>query len=239
MKIAFISDIHGNAIALDSVLADIRNKSVDKIIVLGDLCYRGPEPKRSLELIRSLDADVIKGNADEWVVRGVLQGEVPDTVLDMMNREREWTVARLEQSDLDDLKNLPTVINFQFKNIAINVFHATPDSLFESVLPDAAEDIIVSKLMSSTDARIYIYGHIHRPFIRYINGKTIMNTGSVGLPFDGLAMASYAIVEIEEGSIKTSIQRVGYDVEKVAAQYLTMAYPNAERMVRVIREAKN
>ncbi len=240
MKIAFISDIHGNAIALDSVLVDIKKKSVDKIVVLGDLCYRGPEPKRSIELIRSLDTDVIKGNADEWVVRGVQQGEVPDKAIDMMNRERDWTLSRLEQSDVDYLSNLPTKLDFVFMDIAINVFHATPDSLFEVVPPHAEEDMIQAKLMSSaeSESQIYIYGHIHRSYIRYINGKIVMNTGSVGLPFDGLAMASYATVEIQEGMIRTSIERVAYDVEQVAEQYKMMNYPNSEMMMKVLRDAR-
>lgn len=238
MKIAFISDIHGNAIALDSVLADIKKKSIDKIIVLGDLCYRGPEPKRSIALIRSLDTDVIKGNADEWVVRGVQQGEVPDKAIEMMNRERDWTLSRLDQSDVDYLNNLPSKIDFVFKDIAINVFHATPESLFDIVPPHADEEMIESKLMSSSDARIYIYGHIHKPYIRYINGKIIMNTGSVGLPFDGLVMASYATVEIEADAIKTSIERVAYDVEQVAEQYKMMDYPNSEMMMKVLRDAR-
>jgi putative phosphoesterase len=239
MRIAFISDIHGNAIALERVLMDIKNKSVDKIIVLGDLCYRGPDPKRSIELIRSLDTAVIKGNADEWVVRGVQQGEVPNKVIEMMNLERDWTVSHLEQSDLDYLKNLPMDLNFESNNITISAFHATPDSLFESVLPHADDETIQSKLMSSFDARIYIYGHIHRPYIKYINGKIIMNSGSVGLPFDGLAMASYATVEIEEGMITTSIERVEYDIEKVAEQYVRMEYPNSEKMLKAIRSASN
>lgn len=238
MKIAFISDIHGNAIALEKVLKDIKKKSVDKIIVLGDLCYRGPDPKRSIELIRSLDTEVIKGNADEWVVRGVQKGEVPDKVIEMMNRERDWTLSRLEQSDLDYLENLPTEITFVFNNIAINVFHATPNSLFDVVPPHADDETIKSKLMSSSDAQIYIYAHIHKPYVRYINGKIIMNTGSIGLPFDGLPMASYATVEIEEETIKTSIERVHYDVDKVAEQYSRMEYPNSEMMLKVLRDAR-
>ena len=74
MKMAFISDIHGNANALDAVLEDIKNRQVEKVYCLGDIAYRGPEPQRSVELIRSLDTFVIKGNADEWVVRGVQAG---------------------------------------------------------------------------------------------------------------------------------------------------------------------
>ena len=74
MRYAFISDIHGNAVALEAVLKDIEVKQADKIIVLGDVAYRGPEPKKSVELIQSLETDVIKGNADEWIVRGVREG---------------------------------------------------------------------------------------------------------------------------------------------------------------------
>src|SRR5690625_314515 len=86
MRFAFLSDIHGNATALEAVLHDAANQKVDKIYILGDLCFRGPEPKRVLDLVRSVDATVIKGNADEWMVRGVKKGEVPDAALDIMNQ---------------------------------------------------------------------------------------------------------------------------------------------------------
>jgi putative phosphoesterase len=235
MKAAFISDIHGNAWALETVLADIQKKRVDKIYVLGDICYRGPEPKHSLELIRSLETEVIKGNADEWVVRGVHKGEVPEQTLEMMNRERDWTVSRLERADLDYLDKLPFEMNLIMDDISIHVFHATPESLFEAVLPGVNDDMLKSKLMSFKDAQIYMYGHIHKPYIKYINGKIVMNTGSVGLPFDGHAMASYAVVEVVDGNITTSIERVRYDIEKVAEQYIKADYPNADTMIRIIR----
>ncbi|MBX6395613.1 MAG: metallophosphoesterase, partial [Alicyclobacillaceae bacterium] len=92
MRIAFLSDIHGNAEALEAVLADVREKGVDRIAVLGDLAYRGPEPARAIDLIRELaenGAEVIQGNADLWAVRGVEAGEVPDRLLDVMREERE------------------------------------------------------------------------------------------------------------------------------------------------------
>jgi putative phosphoesterase len=238
MKIALISDIHGNAVALDHVLSDIHKKKVDKIYVLGDICYRGPEPKRSIELVRALRTEVIKGNADEWIVRGVLQGEVPDNALEMMNLERDWTVSQLEPSDLEYLEKLPSQIRLTIEGISINIFHATPVNLFEAVQPHIDDETIKAKLMSSIeDAQIYIYAHIHKPYIRYTHGKIVMNTGSVGLPFDGLAMASYAMVEIADGNIRTSIERVGYDIEQVAEHYRNIAYPNAEMMVKVLRNA--
>jgi predicted phosphodiesterase len=107
--------------------------------------------------------------------------------------------------------------------------------LFENVFPGVDDELLKSKLMSSKDAQIYMYGHIHKPYVKYINGKIVMNTGSVGLPFDGLAMASYAIVEIVGGNLTTSIERVSYNIEKVAEQYRKAEYPNADTMIRIIR----
>lgn len=238
MKLAFISDIHGNAIALDAVLSDIKNKGVDKIYVLGDLCYRGPEPRRSLDLVRSLNTEVIKGNADEWVVRGVQEGEVPQKALELMNMERQWTVSQLEQADLDYLASLPTQIHSEVNGIGISGFHATPDSIFEVVLPNADDDLLEARLMKSSDAQVYVYAHIHKPYIRVVHGKVIMNIGSVGLPFDGMAKASYGLIEVVEGNLNTSIQRVSFDQERVIELYHEVQYPNAEMMIGIIRNAK-
>ncbi|WP_174729238.1 metallophosphoesterase family protein [Mesobacillus harenae] len=238
MKIAFISDMHGNAKALDAVLDDIKNKGIDKTLVLGDICYRGPEPKRSLDLVRSLNTEVIKGNADEWVVRGVQTGEVPEQAIELMNKERDWTVSQLGQSDIDYLSSLPTQINLEADGTTIHGFHATPDSLFEVVLPNTDDDVLDTKLMQAANAHVYVYAHIHKPYIRYLNGKVIMNIGSVGLPFDGLAKASYGLIEIEDGNLKTSIQRVSYDVESVVKLYQETNYPNTDMMIRVIRNGK-
>lgn len=236
MKIAFISDIHGNAVALEAVLKDIEKKQIDMIYVLGDICYRGPEPKRSLQLVKSLNVNVIKGNADEWVVRGVKKGEVPDLALELMNEEREWTLSKLNKEDIDYLKNLPTELYFEVKGLKINAFHATPDSLFDIVLPHESDDTINTKLMTLTDSDIYVYAHIHKPYIRYIKGKVIINIGSVGLPFDGVKKSSYAIVDIDNKRVSTSIERVEFDLEKVIKQYEELDYPN-KNMVNVIHNA--
>nr|WP_246879866.1 metallophosphoesterase family protein [Bacillus suaedae] len=234
VRIAFLSDIHGNATALDAVLQDIRLQRVDKICILGDLCYRGPEPKRVLETVQSLNAQVIKGNADEWLVRGIEEGEVPDKSLSIMRQERDWTLQRLNQADLEYLKNLPTelVLDDGLDTI-VHAFHATPDSLFDVVLPDETEKI-ENTLMQRDDADLYVYGHIHHPYIRSMHGKNIVNVGSVGLPFDGHPLASYLIAEIEEGRHRLHLNRVPYNREHVVEIYKQGGYPNTQTMAPVI-----
>lgn len=237
MRLAFLSDIHGNAVALEAVLEDISKRNIDKIIVLGDISYRGPEPKRALELVKSLNTDVIKGNADEWVVRGIKEGEVAESAFQMMNKERDWIYKQLNEEDIRYLDELPTEMKLEAEDIMIHAFHATPSSLFDVVQPFESDAALIDKLMRS-DADLFVYAHIHKPFIRYIEGKCLMNIGSVGLPFDGLTKSSYAIVDIKEGDFQTSIVRVGFDLEKVIKQYQEGDYPNSEQMIKVIQNAK-
>lgn len=237
MKLAFIADIHGNATALEAVLKDIQSKDVDKVFVLGDICYRGPEPKRALDLIRSLDTDVIKGNADEWIVRGVQDGEVPAQAINTMNAEREWTVSQLDEQSINYLRELPTELKLEFGNHKIHAFHATPSSLFDVILPQETEENLITKMMVE-EADIYIYGHIHRPYIRFVEGKCIVNTGSVGLPFDGVKKSSYLLLDLQEDSFQVSLVRVNYDVHKVQELIQQTNYPNKELVCRVLENAK-
>jgi putative phosphoesterase len=229
MRIAFISDIHGNATALEAVLKDLEKRNIDKTFVLGDISFRGPEPKRSLNMIQSLKTEVIKGNADEWIIRGINEGEVPDSSLAIMNQEREWTVSKLSETHMTYLQGLPTELNLAFDNIKIHAFHATPNSLFDVVHPFSSDETLIEKLLVK-EADIYIYAHIHKPYIRYLNGKCVINTGSVGLPFDGMNQSSYVIIDLSEDQLKTSIIRVEYDVNHVIQQFIQSDYPNKKLM---------
>ena len=174
----------------------------------GDICYRGLEPQRSLDLIQSLHTEVIKGRADEWVV--VVFDKVRcQTALETMNKERDWIVSHLESDGIEYLKNLPTELKLEYEGIKVHAFHATPTSLFNVVLPDEKEETLVEKMMGA-DADIYVYAHIHKPYIRYIKGKCIINIGSVGLPFDGLNKASYMLLDLNDNKFK--LQLFGWDM---------------------------
>ncbi|WP_026700901.1 metallophosphoesterase family protein [Salibacterium aidingense] len=239
MDIALLSDIHGNARALKAVLNELKNTSIDQIYILGDLCYRGPEPKNALETVRSTPAKVLKGNADEWVVRGIKQGEVPDSALALMNQEQEWTVERLSTDDIHYLEQLPASFLDTFEeSVTMHAIHATPESLFEVVSSDATEEELQQKLGIEKTADIVVYGHIHTPYIKSAGGKTFINTGSVGLPFDGDPRPSYVLLHIENGAFHAGIHRVDYDLDRVMDQYDANDYPNSQQMKQVIKTGK-
>ncbi|MFB4163362.1 metallophosphoesterase [Alteribacillus sp. JSM 102045] len=239
MQIALLSDIHGNARALKAVLNDLKDKKIDQLYILGDLCYRGPEPKNALETVRSSPAKVLKGNADEWVVRGVLKNEVPDTALALMNQERDWTVERLSSEDINYLNRLPESFIEKFSDsVTMHAFHAAPDSLFDVVAADAPDEEIEEKLTAQKETNVIVYGHIHTPYIKKIGDKTYINTGSVGLPFDGDPRPSYVLLQVEDDTFSASIHRVSYDLQRVLKQYDANDYPNSEQMKTVIKKAK-
>ncbi|SFL71984.1 metallophosphoesterase family protein [Salibacterium qingdaonense] len=236
MNIALLSDIHGNARALKAVLNDLKEKNIDQMYILGDLCYRGPEPKNALETVRSTPAKVLKGNADQWVVRGVREGEVPDSALALMNQEQDWTVERLSSDDIHYLDQLPEhFLDTYDESVTLHAFHAVPDNLFDAVSADASDEALLHTLGTEPDADIVVYGHIHTPYIRKAGGKTFINTGSVGLPFDGDPRPSYVLLHIENGEFEASIHRVDYDNERVTAQYDANDYPNSSQMKQVIK----
>ncbi|GAA0286528.1 putative phosphoesterase [Gracilibacillus halotolerans] len=239
MKIAILSDIHGNSVALDAVIKDLRAKKADRIIVLGDIAFRGPEPSRSIDLVRFLTEEVIKGNADEWVVRGVRNGEVPHQALTIMQQEQTWTQEQLQEHQLEYLASLPTELYFEVEGVRFHGFHATPKSLFQNVLQNEADHEIEEKLMKDKEADIYLYGHIHKAYKRIIHGKTVVNVGSVGLPFDGIPKASYVLIDVSNGQVEFHHIRVPYDLEKVCQQYDDYNYPNATKMKNIIQSGNN
>ena len=239
--VALLSDIHGNATALEAVLRDLEQQSITGCFVLGDIAYRGAEPKRSIALVQSLECPVIGGNADLWVTRGLREGEVRSSALARMNAEREWTVDCLADEDIAYLAALPDTHEATVDGLHFSLCHATPASRFTVVAPTAADDELRATFLASQGLAVHFpkvaaYGHIHLPYIRHIDGCAVINPGSIGLPFDGVPLASYATVQVNAGRIAaTTIRRVPYNIEVAVDALARVGYPEAARIARALR----
>ncbi|WP_245530692.1 metallophosphoesterase family protein [Alicyclobacillus acidocaldarius] len=238
MRLAFFSDVHGNELALDAVIADLRQVGCDGVYVLGDLAFRGYAPKACVEKVAEVADKVIRGNADEWVVRGVRPGEVPDERRAGMDEEAAFARGLLAREELEYLANLPLLLQEESPFGRWLAFHATPLDPFPVVAADAPDDDIESRIVAGQDARLYLYGHIHVPYVRDIRGRTVVNLGSVGMPFDGVPQASYVILHVDEDVFRVEHRRVPYDVEAACRRYDEIGYPAAEMMKRVLRTAR-
>lgn len=218
MRLAAISDTHGNAVAFEAVVADLKKQSPDAILHLGDVTMRGPQPKECVDLLRSLNPlAVVRGNYDNLFTRWPFPGFDPSNPKHaLVLRSYEYDVARLTSADQEWLGNLPEMLTMHFDGVQTELFHASPRSLREMTHPWATLDQLCA-LPASPDTRLVLYGHMHHAYARQARGVLVVNAGAIGIPFDGDPRASYAIIDIEGGNIAVQLRRVAYNTEAAIA----------------------
>ncbi len=250
MRLALLSDIHGNLHALQAVLADLQAAGgADRIWVLGDLVAFGPAPVACLDAIRALPAEttsVIQGNTDRYVTtwaRPHQDKPTPDQwesyVARMMQRDASfaWTARQLSGADAEYLLKLGTDLSLTVEGYGPIVgFHAGPGDDEMVLLPYTPEDVILDALMIR-EGRLAVGGHTHRPMDRDLGDWRFVNPGSVGLPFDGDQRASYALITIENGAAQVDIRRVPYAVEAAIAALQESDHPAGAFTIERLRLA--
>lgn len=235
MKIAIISDIHGNLEALKETLKDIEKQKVDKIICLGDTIAKGVHPKECLELIKNNCEIVLQGNCDEHFS---IEHKNIDKMPEIEQKRIKWCQSLLNKDDRKYLLNLPFCYEFYMSGSLIRLFHATPTANNKAIAnTDSIETkyqmfLPSKKTVSQMKADVIIYGHIHHPYMDKIYNKTLINVGSVGNSFDVIrnenkdsnvletTKSNYLIIEGEYGSkeyssnISFQFIKVPYNIAK-------------------------
>ena len=235
MKIAIISDVHGNLEALKSTLQDIEKRNVDKIICLGDTIAKGVHPKECLDIVRNKCEIVIQGNTDAYFA------EEHSNIQELPEQEQKrirWNQSLITKEDREYLLSLPFSYEFYMSGSLVRLFHATPTVNNKAILNvDSIEtkfQIFLPSEHTCTNrtADVVIYGHIHHPYLDKIYNKTLINVGSVGNSFDVIrnehkdsnvletTKSCYLIIEGDYDSkeytsaISFQFVKVPYDVEK-------------------------
>lgn len=219
MKVAVISDIHGNFQALESVILDIGKEKCDKIWCLGDLAMAGPQPRMVLSYImeHGYDWTIIQGNTDKLIsdftpkIFDALKEKMPVMANALMD-----DVLIIEQERKDFLKTLPPRKEMMVEGVSVLLVHGSPRKMNEDILPNMklsqVEEIIEGEL-----ADLILCGHTHIPCgYQTLTKKTIVNVGSVGRPMTGIPKANYAIIEFDNGTFTVKHKEVEYDYETAA-----------------------
>jgi len=231
MRIAIVSDIHGNQRALDAVLADLREVAPDLVVHGGDLAYGGAHPAEIIDQVRALGWPGIRGNTDEmlWSPASLTEfaAKTPQLgpLLALIQDLIPPTLARIGEERLRWLEGFPE----QYSGEGFSLVHASPGDLWRAPMPNASDEEL-QRTYGPLDARVVVYGHIHRPYVRRVGEMTVVNTGSVSQSYDGDRRASYVVIDGDS----VSIRRVEYDVESEAKELLGSGLPHAEWMAKTL-----
>jgi predicted phosphodiesterase len=230
MRVAIFSDVHGNAAALDAVLAAIRARGpFDRILNGGDLAFGGPRPREAVERLMESGHAAVVGNTDEMVASS------PEGATGAV---AAWARTRLTPEQVEWLRALPRSQRLQpGGGPPLVLVHATPWSTTDMIDP-AAPPATVSRAFEQADSHTLVYGHIHRAYAREVADGLIVNTGSVGFPFDGDPRPAWAILTLAGGAWRAEIVRTEYDREAAARDLLSSDHPDAGNFARRIRTGR-
>jgi predicted phosphodiesterase len=237
MRIAIISDIHGNCFALDIALADIRENSVDQIVCLGDAIQGGAQPAQTVARLREIKCPVVIGNADAWLLTGKATGK--ESVSSQQIAVREWSLAQLTDDDrkfIESWGTRPTIEIDLGDGKKLLCFHGSPYSFDDIILPETSEEDF-RQMLDGYEALALAGGHTHTQQIRRLDDSIFLNPGSIGfayahnLPDDAFhadAWTEYAILSYDDARVALEFRRVPYDADELIRIILASGRPFAE-----------
>jgi len=225
MRVAAIYDVHGNLPALEAVLDEVVDASVELVVVGGDV-LPGPIPRETLDRLLTLDVPVrfIEGNGDR-IVRAQMIGQEPSEVPERFRDAIRWNARQLLPEHAHALASWPPTLELQIPGLGGVLFcHATPRSdseIFTSLTPEAELLPIFAGLGTS----IVVCGHTHVQFDRKVGTTRVVNAGSVGMPFEGRG-AHWLL--LGQG---IHLRCTPYDAIKAAERLRRTTYPEVEDFV--------
>jgi predicted phosphodiesterase len=222
MRVAALYDIHGNLPALEVVLADVQREGVDVIVIGGDFAA-GPMPVETFDRLRALGdrALFLSGNAE----RELAEGTAPEEELG--HARFEWLSEQLGPERLEFMRSLPANVRVVADGAGPTLFcHGSPRSDLEVLTPDTPDDRL-REALATADANVVVCGHTHSQWIRELDGITVANAGSVGLPYEDKPGAYWALV-----AHGVHHRRTEYDVAAAATAYEATGFPEAAEYAR-------
>ncbi|WP_160687598.1 metallophosphoesterase family protein [Clostridium sp. C2-6-12] len=239
MRVAVLSDIHGNGVALQYAINDLKSLGIKKIIILGDVIMKGPMPLQSLEMLKDKDLEIIawiKGNTDLWLE------EITDVWIPLTRREKElnlyykYAKDNLKKEQIVFLKELPLECSINLNGINILCVHGTPQSIVEAIDSNVSEEEI-KKAIKGVEEQLILSGHSHTSFIGEVDDKMIFNVGSIGNSLDGDNRISYGILDFVEDRVNLINRRISYPVGEIIKIAIDNKFPLLNEYKSIILNA--
>lgn len=213
MKIALISDIHGNMPALNAVLADAKSINVEEYLFIGDYLTDGPYTNEIIDKVKDYSEYVICGNREKYLINYNPNDKAYKQTMPII-----WTYNNLSKESLEYIKSLKDNICYEFDGVKINMLHIPEFNNIDKNGITSIPDI--DKIFYNTNSDIEVFGHTHKPLYYKREKKYIINPGSVGLPLHGNPNVQYCIIEIINTIIEVYFRECSYDVKKYQQAFL-------------------
>ncbi len=239
MKIAVISDIHGNMDALEAVMNDIKSEKCEKIFVLGDYAMAGPEPAKTVDwfINNKLNPEfkMIQGNTDLMIADFsedlylAVKSKAP-----IMAEALKDDVKILTSKQKDFLKNLPAQLEIEEEGVKFLLVHGSPRKNNEDILPDTPLDE-VEKMLENVTADVVLCGHTHLPCgFQTSTKKTVVNVGSVGRPFTKEPKSCYLKITAVNGQCIFEHRFIEYDKEVASKKLRNRTFCGADKLADML-----
>lgn len=237
MRIGLIADIHGNLIALEGVLSELKREQVDHIICLGDVAALGPQPHEVLERLRELHCPVVMGNTDDWYLQPLPEGD------DELREIVGWGLQQFTDADLAYLRSFQPVLEMTLEtDRTLLCYHGSPRS-YNDVIGSSTTLAEVRSMFTGYQAFIMVGGHTHIQMLRRYEQAFLINPGSVGLPGVGpdredlprnknVHWAEYGIITLHNGHVSVDLRRTPLDIPAILQAGYASSMPNLDSWVR-------
>lgn len=235
MRIAIISDIHGNLPALEAVLCDLVQVRPDRVYVNGDVVNRGPQSKECLDRVRALGWPVVFGNHEEYVLKCRLGAPGEDWTSPFWLPVRHLAEDELTADDIAFLKTLPRSRLIALPGLpAIRLVHGSLRALNEGLGFWMTDDELLAAVASAPEP-VVIGAHTHRTYQRQVSGRWVLNSGAVGAPYNGDPAAQYLLLTGRDGAWQAMFRAVPYDRAPVYAAWARSGFLEVSVAARLMQ----
>lgn len=212
MKIAVLSDIHGNIVALEEALKDAKEQNVDEYIVLGDIITDLPFTDEVIDIVKELTPYVIKGNRESYLLT-YEQTKEDDKWKTLQSKSVCCYLKYTRQDNIEYMRNLPKNLVLEFEGIKIRAVHGSPYDVAELLYFNTP---LMDKVFNELEEDILVYGHNHQPAgYEERNGKIVAQVGTLGMHNNEISKPQYTIITCENGKVKLEVRTVDYDKEEL------------------------
>jgi putative phosphoesterase len=232
MRIAVLSDIHANALALEAAYSDIKKQKTDLTVFLGDLVMTGPRPSEAFNLLKEIKPFIwLQGNTDNWLEE-INNEFIPKNDNEVFCKAlRDYSFQYLNTNNIEEIISRPIKQEFVYGETLITFCHGSPTSFSQAILMNTDKEKL-DTIISSTSARVICCGHTHiKTNIKYKN-TSIINFGSISIPGNDYSkMARYGIIEIDNNDrVSFECKEVPFDIDMLFRDMKERQFPGLDRL---------